>query len=436
MPRVAALLVLFAAVIPLRAGLHYSGEPIAELPSRWRGFLLDQRTLRQAAVAPAPGQPESPVRTRYQREADRLAALARTRTLSADESADLGALLVRLGNGTRAIEVLRAGHRLHPLHYRLAANLGTAWQLQGDLDQAASLLEQAVRLAPGKTVRAEELHLRLVRQRRRERPGAQGLDDLFGVTFIGPTGRYEAGRLAAAASKELPLAAAALTQQLALWLPADGRLLWQLAELANAHGDVTTAAAILDGCVSEFHLRDPLLLAHRRVVRAAADARTASPADDRTAHAGHTLLFRPRSSRPLTGKLGASDLPPIDPLGKNLLAWEVITETVVERGAAPAFSRYLRELDGRQVVLRGYIQPLADNTDLGAFLLLEHPVGCWFCETPDRAAIVLVELPEGQSGRATRDPVRVSGRLLLNARDPETYFYIVRDATVADDPGR
>ena len=46
------------------AGLYYSGENIAELPSQWRGFLLDQRTLRMAGVKPAPGRPASPLRVK------------------------------------------------------------------------------------------------------------------------------------------------------------------------------------------------------------------------------------------------------------------------------------------------------------------------------------------------------------------------------------
>ena len=54
--------------------------------------------------------------------------------------------------------------------------------------------------------------------------------------------------------KKLPANAVAVVQQLALWLPADGRLLWQLGELANVHGDVRTAAAILEGCVTELAL--------------------------------------------------------------------------------------------------------------------------------------------------------------------------------------
>src|SRR4051812_3505458 len=77
-----------------RAGLHYSGEDFAELPSRWRGFLLDQRALRATGFKPAPGVPASLFRTRYEQEAVRLAKLPER---SPDQSADLGALYIRLG---------------------------------------------------------------------------------------------------------------------------------------------------------------------------------------------------------------------------------------------------------------------------------------------------------------------------------------------------
>src|SRR5205814_8109030 len=119
---------------------------------------LDQRSLRQVAVRPPAGLPPSPLRTRYEQEAARLSRLAKR---TADEDADLGALYVRLGEPAKALEVLRPAQRSHPVHFRLAANLGTAWQMHGDLAQAAVLLDQAVRLAPGKVVRAEQLHLRL-----------------------------------------------------------------------------------------------------------------------------------------------------------------------------------------------------------------------------------------------------------------------------------
>src|SRR5262249_35292202 len=161
--------------------------------------------------------------------------------------------------------------REHPQHFRLAANLGTAWQLQGDLDQAAAALQQAVRLAPGKFQRAEEYHLKLVRLRQRQPGDSQALDDLFGIRYTGDKGEFLPGKVPADQRKQLPADAVTVVQQLALWLPADGRLLWQLAELANAHGDVRTAAAMLDGCVTEFGMNDPDLRRQRLAARAAAE---------------------------------------------------------------------------------------------------------------------------------------------------------------------
>jgi tetratricopeptide (TPR) repeat protein len=140
---------LFLLLLPAiaDAGLYYSGETIADLPSRWPGFLLDHRALLLIAQP----KPASPLRLRYESEAARL---ARKGSLSADEAADLGALYLRLGEASKAVAVLRPAQRANPLHFRLAANLGTAWQQAGDLTQAAAALEQAVRLAPGKDQRA------------------------------------------------------------------------------------------------------------------------------------------------------------------------------------------------------------------------------------------------------------------------------------------
>src|SRR5262245_57622579 len=113
------------------AGLYYSGETVAELPSQWRGFLLDQRTLRTISIKPAAGQATGPARQHYLNEVDKLQTKAKKQPLSADELADLGALYVRLGDAARAVELLRRAQREHPRHFRIAANLGTAWQLVG-----------------------------------------------------------------------------------------------------------------------------------------------------------------------------------------------------------------------------------------------------------------------------------------------------------------
>jgi hypothetical protein len=419
------LLVLLAPV-GARAGLHYSGEKLAELPSQWRGFLLDQRTLRNIAVKPAPGVPASPARARYQAEAAKLEKTGQERKLTADELADLGALYVRLGEAGKAVALLRPAQREHANHFGIAANLGTAWHESGDLQQAALCLEQAVRLAPGKLAKAEESHLKLVRLRLREPRGAQGLDDLFGLRYVGEDGKYEPGKLAAAERKKLPSGAVAVMQQLALWLPADPRLLWQLAELANAHGDARTAAAIMDGCVTQFGLADPELRRHRQLTRAAAEASTAM------AHEAHAGGLAARSRRPLLSHLDAEELPPISTTGVNPLPWAVLGETTVDRSFRPTFPKYLRELGGKQVAVNGFVQPLREDVDLAAFMLIEFPVGCWYCEMPEVTGIVYVELPRGRTTTYTRGLVRVVGRLSLNASDPEEFLFTIRDAKVTD----
>jgi hypothetical protein len=435
----AAVLVLLAPVAPARAGLYFSGEALAELPSQWRGFLLDQRSLRNIAVKSVAGGSANTLRPRYQDTARKLEAASRNRPLSAEESADLGALYIRLGETDRAINVLRLAQGRHADHFRIAANLGTAWQVHGDLAQAATALQQAVRLAPGKLERAEQLQLKLVRLRQRQGSAKEALDDLFDIHYISARASYEPGRVAAAERKKLPADAVALTQQLALWLPADGRLLWQLAELAGALGDVRTSAAIMDGCVNEFGMHNPDLRRHRQAARAAAGDLAAAPllpADKlKIAHQEHAGGLRARSKRPLLVKADQDALPEIQIDGVTWVPWSVFGETILDRKFHPGFPRYLQELNGKQVALNGFMQPLAEDRDLGSFMLIENPVGCWYCEMPDMTGILLVQLPAGQTADFTRGPIKVTGTLKLNASDPENFLYTITLAKVVAETG-
>jgi hypothetical protein len=425
---VALGIVLADSNATLRAGLYYSGESYAELPSQWRGFLLDQRTLRNIAAAPQPGKDEIPARTHYLEEAAKLEKKGR---LSADEQADLGALYIRVGQVNKAVELLRTAQREHPNHFFIAANLGTACQLQGNLAQAADALQRAVRLAPGKQQSAEELHLKLVRLRLQASRGPADLDDLFGVRYVNDRGEFEPGKLAAAEKKKLPARAAALAQQLALWLPADGLLLWQLAELANAHGDIRTAASLYDGCVVQFGMNHPELRRRRQLVRAAVDELPKAVVGDKSQHeVKHTGTLAFRSKRPLVTRLDSAPLPPISATGVNELPWQLFAETTVDAKFRPTFPKYLQELVGKQVALNGFIQPLRNDLEMTGFMFIEYPVGCWYCEMPDTVSIVYVELPTGKTATYQRGLVRVVGRLTLNTNDPEDFLYAIRDARV------
>lgn len=420
---------LLSLCLPAWGGLYYSGETIAPLPSQWRGFLIDQRLLRSVAVKPVGSTLPSPLRARYEKAAEKLEKLGKERPLTAEEQADLGAIHLRLGNLPRALAVLRAGHKEHPQHFHLVANLGTAYQMNGDLPQAAGCLQQAVRLAPAEQKPSEEMHLKLVRLRLRETPEHQELDDLLGIRFVNDRGDYEPGRLAAEQRKKLSASAVAHIQQLALWLPTDGRLLWQLGELAAVYGDLKTGAAIMDGCVTEFGLRARELTRHRQLLRAAVTGQKEGPAV-KTMHEGHAGTLKTRSPRPLVDRSIEAGLPAIKPEGINGLPWQVLTQTTVDRHYRPTFSKYLQDLDGKQVRLEGFVQPLGMALDMNAFLLIEYPVGCWYCEIPEIIAMVYIELPPGKTLQFSRDLIQVTGKLKLNAKDPEDFLYSIANAEV------
>ena len=391
-----------------------------------RGYLLDHRLLRNVPLTAKVESEEGTLRRRYREEAEKLQA---KKALTADESADLGALYVRLGAPARAVELLRLAHQMHPNHFAILANLGTAWQMLGDLRQAEAALEQAVRLAAGKQLPFEEAHLKLVRARIRSKNG--DLDDLFGVSYLGDKDTYEPAKLGAAQLKKLPAKAVAIAQQLALWLPADGPLLWQLAELANAHGDIRNAAAMMEGCVTSFNMNNSALRKHRQALRDAIDNQP-KPKIGAEEHggAGHVGNIAFRSRRPLISKLIATPLAAIDPKGINPIPWELLGETVLEKPFKPNFPKYVQELQGKQITMTGFMYPLREDPEMTAFLFIEAPVGCWYCEMPETTGILFVEMPTGKSTAIRRGLIRITGRLQLNATDPEDFLYAVKDARV------
>ena len=414
------LLALFTFLLasPAFAGVYYSGDARNELPAEWAGFLRDQRALRLAADPRNAGfNAYIPLRDTA---VDAVVKLSGKRDPSADDLADLGALHLRLGQPEKALGVLRAANRAYPEHFCIAANLGTAWQQSGDLAQAVAALEEAVRLAPKERRGVEELHLKLVRGRVKEKKGAAPIDDLFGVTYSG-----EAGTMDAKEKAKLPANALALVQELALALPFDARLLWQLAELANAHGDVRTAANLLDGAVVELGLAHEEARTRRTRYRTAADALAKSEG-----HGTHKGTLKFASNRVFKTLIDEAKLPKVDPDGTNPLPWSALAETALTKKFEPKFLKYIGDLDGRSVTFTGFLQPTRSGDGLAEFLVTESPVGCWFCESPGPTQVIWVELADGKTLDFTRRPIQVTGKLELNRTDAESHLFRVTGAKV------
>jgi tetratricopeptide (TPR) repeat protein len=298
-PRMRPLSILTAGLIwcltfsPAQAGLHDPAEPAAPLETDLVQFLQTLRELR--SYGPPDGRTitqESPQRVDYLARISALRAKQKSGSITADELASLGAYLIRvrktqarLPDIEEAVQVLEPARRTHPRHFAILANLGTAYQLTGRLDAAASCLEEAYSLAPPESQKFERAQLLLVRRRAREpqRPTELTLDHLFArtpqeaVRFVGPSGQWEVGQLADAERKKLPNGSAAealqVVQQLLFWLPDDGRLYWLFGELANAEGNLAAAYDAMNDAVDLFRLSAPALKQHRLVLQEALDWR-------------------------------------------------------------------------------------------------------------------------------------------------------------------
>jgi hypothetical protein len=83
------------------------------------------------------------------------------------------------------------------------------------------------------------------------------------------------------------------------------------------------------------------------------------------------------------------------------------------------------------VSLTGFMQPLGEELEMGSFMLIEYPVGCWYCEMPEVSGMLLIEMPSSKTATFTRGQVKITGKLSLNASDPENFLYTIRDTKVS-----
>lgn len=414
---------------PVHATIYYSGDKFAEMPAQWKGFLADHRQLRLAGAPASTKLIPLLLRQEYQANLDRL--LARRATLSANELSDAGALALRLGQTDTALNILQAAVQQHPQHFALRANLGSAWHLVGNYAQAIEQLTQAIALASPEQKPLEQLHLQLVRQRLL---GEKGVDRLFPFTYSTGQG-HRLGKLPAEELKKLPGNAVALVQKLALSFPQDGMHLWQLGELACIYGDYATASELFDLCIGEYGLSNPALRQSRQAIKAVMERNTIKqPAEQQQLHEQHgaPLRLEFKSRRPLIPKpLDVSALGSVKPGEPSLLLWPILAETATTPNRfAPRFHTYLQKLSDKPVTLTGFLHPLTDDLECTSFLLVENPIGCWYCTAPDLTGLVFITMKENSTARFTRDVIQVTGKLKLNSNDPDEFMFSIVEASV------
>ena len=307
---IAALVILLLQTGRLCAGLYNTAESAVNPRSM---TYVDFRIAWDKLRAIGSEQVQSEHRRRYLLVAG-LFDPRRPVDLTPEQRLNLSEYLIRLRRYPEAVAVLEPVALRDPSNFLVLSNLGTAYQLLGQGDRAIRYLEQAKAAWPKTSEQkrrsgiddellswyrqVEEYQLRLLRLRAREAQtggrGGGGLpeepDALFDdngqpprpVRFVGESGQYEAGQLAASEKAKLPANARQIVEQLLVWLPDDNRLYWLLAELLNAHGDpddVEAARKILDDLSWSRGFRTDLLQEHRRIL---AEWTLPKPADPNT----------------------------------------------------------------------------------------------------------------------------------------------------------
>ena len=287
---------------PVRAGLYNLSEPVTGPAASGKSVEVmpfpEFRNRLVEFIQIGNAQVDTVSRKHYLERRDELERKHRRGTLSPLEAVDLSAYLIRLKEYDAAVELLNPLARERGRdNYFVIANLITAHFLNGQLPLASAYLFQVDKSRPPAQgtinsvqadwfARVEPYFWKLLRLRRSEgrsppsagqKPG-HTLDDLFGVRFVGESGQYEPGKLAAAEQAKLPKDALAIVQQLVLWLPDDTRLYWLLGELLNAQGDVADANVVLDECRYNRRFDAEELQQHHRLIKEAlASATPAAP---------------------------------------------------------------------------------------------------------------------------------------------------------------
>ena len=203
--------------------------------------------------------------------------------------------LIRIGRPSEAVNLLEPRTRDRVPDYLAIVTLAHAHAVAGDWGEASrahgfALFDaepptQLPGVLPELTKRYVELEkkhyarwlqLRKEQAASREKPADQGVIGLFAdaaghpVTWFNAAGVYEPGNLAPAERAKLPADAIAIVQQLLLWAPGDAELLWLLAEVYAATGQLREAEQVFDQCTwgRSFTNRNALM-DHRKAVQEA-----------------------------------------------------------------------------------------------------------------------------------------------------------------------
>lgn len=93
----------------------------------------------------------------------------------------------------------------------------------------------------------------------------------------------------------------------------------------------------------------------------------------------------------------------------------------------PKFPDFLKKLDGKPVVVEGYVVPV-DKTGVTVALSANPYAACFFCGKAGPASVMTIKLKTKNTKYKIDDYVKFTGTLRLNDDDIKEFYYILEQA--------
>jgi hypothetical protein len=126
------------------------------------------------------------------------------------------------------------------------------------------------------------------------------------------------------------------------------------------------------------------------------------------------------------------------PTPENYVDFGLLEQTTPDENYEPLYPENLAALDGKEIIVRGFMTPFDQLEDLKTFMVLAFPTGCNFCAPPSANQVVLARQPDRKKAYDYIDgPIEVRGKLSLwnpDSEDPahsrDFFLYVLENAQV------
>ncbi|MCL7986379.1 hypothetical protein M8998_00335 [Sphingobacterium sp. lm-10] len=117
----------------------------------------------------------------------------------------------------------------------------------------------------------------------------------------------------------------------------------------------------------------------------------------------------------------------------DMLMYKVTTENG-KKVYTPYFPPKLSAMNGKTVILKGYVIPIKAGIRHNKFLLSVLPIDqCMFCGQNGIPAMIEVTLSDDKKIRASERPIQIKGKTVLNKEDKSRVEILINNAQLMGD---